>query len=180
MTTKSVAFLLTMLLCVGALSLVPSCGGKGEVPPSEEQPAEQTAGPAAEKREGEAREVGSQDMKRWKELGAELVDNLEMLKATLAAKERELAAMEAGLRSREAELTMREAEVTRKLGAAARLQAVSYAVLALGVILIVAALVRAVREKRRVRGTGTRPSEDKKGASKGIAAGRSEAQRDGE
>ncbi len=172
MSSKSVTVLLTVVFCVGALSLFPSCGGKEKRVPSEQQPAHETAGATAERKESEAKGVASHDLKRLKELEAELAEDLEMLKTTLAARERELAAREAGLLSKEANLEMREAEVSRRQEAAGRLQAVSYVVLALGAILIVAALVIAAKERRRRPAAAATPAvEDQERASKGQPEG---------
>lgn len=175
MSRKSVAVLLTVFFCVVAVSLLPSCGGKEKALPSEQRPAGEAARPPAEERKtGEAKEAAFQDLTRWKELGAELIEDLEMLKASLAARERELAAREAGLRSKEVGLAMREAEVVRKQEAAGRVQALSYVVLALGVVLIVAALVITAKERRRKAAVTTQAATGRKRLSKGGSEGPSE------
>jgi hypothetical protein len=144
--------MLMISCCVAAALVLPSCGGKGkeQALPSQQQPAQEITGAGEERKESAAEEVVvAEELKRLKELEAELVEDLELLKATLAARERELTAREVGLRSREVLLETREAELMREQEAIGRVKALSYVVLALGVILIVVALVMAAKERRR-------------------------------
>jgi len=140
MFTKSIKFRGALIFWLAILLLIFSCEKEKEIPLSEQVAKRESAG--TEEVEKKAGEELIPAKRR-----AELREDLEALMADLEAKEKELKIKGEELNRKDADLQAREAELVQKEEGVKRLQVVSYVILIMGIVMIIAAFIIAVKGK---------------------------------